>query len=313
MKNTLRNLSVVFIILLSACSTSTQQEITPTVELVPSAVTTKIPTQKINSVTPTVTQIMQTPTKDNTALLSKLLPNCGNAEFSPDQTWAAGFCNSDETWVVAVDQTAKWAISYGEYYGSKFDSGNGVIAPFYWASDDKYLYLTIQRGAAGPIYFVDGWGLIILDLTNGSISEILAPIQHQYYSFSLSPSGESLAYMLQPAKPLTVNILNLETDAVKSHSLSPEYNQAGEILWSPDMSKIVLGQAVIDVQEIQPNSFSVVAINVAEDSRQILVSDNSVQMTPETWIDKNTLELSDTEGKVWVYNLADKTLIEKTE
>jgi hypothetical protein len=93
----------------------------------------------------------------------------------------------------------------------------------------------------------------------------------------------------------------------------PEYNQAGEILWSPDMSKIVLGQATIDIQEIQSNSFSVVAINLADDTRQVLISDNLVQINPETWIDENTLELSDTDGKVWVYNFADKTLKEKLE
>ena len=31
---------------------------------------------------------------------------------------------------------------------------------------------------------IDGWGLIRLDLVNGHISEILSPIQHNYYSFS---------------------------------------------------------------------------------------------------------------------------------
>lgn len=314
MKNTLRSLSVVFIILLSACSASNQQEIIRTDDPAPTAGTTKMPTEMISRAVPTVTKVIRTPTADSTALLSKLLPNCGNAEFSPNQAWAAGFpCNNDETWIIDVDQTAKWTFSYGEYYGSKFGSGNGVIAPFYWNSDNEYLYLTIQRGASGPIYFVDGWGLLNLDLTNGNISEILSPIQHQYYSFSLSPDGKYLAYILQPAKPLTVSVLNLETNEVQNHSLMPEYNQAGKILWSPDMSKIVLGQATIDVQEIQPNSFSVVAINLAEASRQILVSNKPVQMNPESWIDENTLQLSDTDGKAWVYNFTDKSLIEKME
>ena len=313
MKNTLRNLTAIFMILLSACSTATQQEMTPTVDTIPTAVITNTPTMMISSASPTPPPILPTSTQDISRSLSKILPNCGDTELSPNQSWAAGFCNNDETWIVSVDQSKKWTISYGEYYGSKFESGNGVIAPFYWSSDNKHLYLTIQRGASGPIYFVDGWGLISLDLTNGNISEILSPIQHQYYSFSLSPGGKYLAYILQPTKPLTVSVRSLETNDVKSHSLVPEYNQAGEILWSPDMSKIVLGQAIIDVQEIQPNSFSVVAINLAEDSRQILVSDNSLQMKPETWIDENTVELSDPEGKVWVYNFTDKTLIEKTE
>lgn len=313
MKNTLRNLSAVFIILLSACSSSSQQEITPTFHTIPTLVTTKTPTKIVSGATPTASKIVQTLTKDNTAVLSKLLPNCGDTELSPSQNWATGFCNNDETWIVEVNQTAKWAISYGEYYGRKADSGNGIIAPFYWSLDNKYLYLTIQRGVSGPIYFVDGWGLIRLDLANGSITETLSPIQHQYYSFSLSLDGKYLAYVLQPAESLTVNVINLETDKAENHNLTPEYNQAGRILWSPNMSKIVLGQAIIDDTEIKPNSFSVVVINLADDSRQILVSDNSVQITPKTWVDENMIELSDTDGKVWVYNFRDKTMIEKTE
>lgn len=313
MKNTLRTLSVLFIILLSACSTAPQQEMTPIVDTIPTAVITNTPTKMISSASPTPPPVLPTSTQDISRLLSRILPNCGDPELSPNQSWAAGFCNNDETWIVSVDQPRKWTISYGEYYGSKFDSGNGVIAPFYWSSDNKYLYLTIQRGASGPIYFVDGWGLIRLDLTNGNISEVLSPIQHQYYSFSLSPNGKYLAYILQPEKPLRVNVLDLETNDVKNHSLLPEYNQAGKFLWSPNTSKIVLAQATIDVQEIQPNSFSIVAISLADASYQILVPDSSAQMTPETWIDENTLELSDTDGKVWVYNFTDQTLIEKTE
>jgi hypothetical protein len=54
-------------------------------------------------------------------------------------------------------------------------------------------------------------------------------------------------------------------------------------------------------------------INLADASSQLLVSDRPVQMNPKSWIDENILELSDTEGKFWVYNFTDKTLMEKTE
>ena len=179
----IHKLSVILLILLSACSASNQHKATPTIAPVHSAVSTKIPTEAINSPTATVTVIVKTPTKDYTALLSRLLPDCGDAELSPNQNWATGFCNDDETWIVGVDQQAKWSVAYGEYYGRKFDSGNGVIAPFHWTVDDKYLYLAIQRGASGPIYFIDGWGLIRLDLANGNLAEVLNPIQRHYYSF----------------------------------------------------------------------------------------------------------------------------------
>jgi len=257
--------------------------------------------------------VVQTPTKDYAALVSRLLPNCGNAELSPNQNWATGFCNDDETWIVGVDQQAKWSVSYGEYYGRKFDSGNGVIAPFHWTADDKYLDLAIQREASGPIYFVDGWGLVRLDLANGNFAEVLSPIQHYYYSFSFSPDGKHLAYILQPQKPLAVKIINLESKDKKSYSLKPEYNQAGELLWSPDMSKIVLGQAIIDEEETKPNIFSVVLINLADNSQQVIVSDSPTQMKPTIWLDNNRIELLDDAGNTWVFNLMDQTLVEKAQ
>jgi hypothetical protein len=313
MKNTLRKLSVISLILLSACAVSNQQIVAPTVDPIPTVASTQTRTEIVSSPTPTITVIVQTPTKDYTALLSRLLPNCGNSELSPNQTWATGFCNTDETWVVGVDQQAKWSVSYGEYYGKKFDSGNGVIAPYHWTSDNKYLDLVIQRGASGPIYFGDGWGLIRLDLANGNLAEILNPVQHHYYSFSFSPDEKSLAYILQPATPLAVKIIDLESKDVKSYLLKPEHNQAGEILWSPDMSKIVLGQATIDEEETKPNIFSVVLINLADDSRQMVVSNSSVQMRAQKWIDENKIELSDEDGKTWIFNLIDQTLVEKTQ
>lgn len=315
MKKSLYKLSVISLVLLSACSSSNQQIATPTVYLVPTAtvLSTKIPVQATKTAAPTATVIIGTPTTDYGALLSRLLPNCGNAELSPSQTWAIGFCNNDETWIVDVNQTAKWTISYGEYYGKRFDSGNGVIAPFYWTSDSKNLYLTVQRGVSGPIYFANGWELINLDLASGKIAEILRPLPRQYYSFSLSSDGKLLAYILQPTTSLVVIVMNLESKDVKSYSLKPEYNQAGAMLWSPDMSKIVLGQAIVDYDGVNPDVFSVVMLDLANDSLETVVSDNLVETRPQKWVDENTIELSDSDGKFWIYSLIDKTLSEKKQ
>jgi hypothetical protein len=322
MKNTLHKLSVISLILLSACSVSKQQVATPAVDLVPTATVfaTKTPTQTASTATPTITVIVETPTKNYDALLARLLPNCGNAELSPSKTWATGFCNDDETWIVGVGQRGKWSISYGEFYGKKFDSGNGVIAPYHWTSDNYYLDLAIQRGVVGPLYYVDGWGLVRLNLANGNIAEVLKPIQHHYYSFSFSPDGKSIAYILQPATPLVVKVMNLESKEVKSYPLNSEYNQAGDILWSPDMSKLVLGQAIIDpntlnsdVIETNPNIFSIVLINLADNSRQLVVSDNLTFTRPMKWHNENRIWLLDENAKDWIYDVADQILLEETQ
>jgi hypothetical protein len=312
MEKKISRLSILFLILLSACAVSNPQIAASTIDPISTVISTKMPVGIISDPTPTLSLIVQTPTTDNTERLARLLPDCGNPELSPNHNWATGYCNADETWVIGLDQQVKWSVSYGEYYGKRFDSGNGVIAPYHWTSDNKYLDLAIQRGVSGPIFFVDGWGLIRLNLGNGNLAEILKPIQHHYYSFSFSPDGKFLAYVLQPATPLAVNLINLEDKATKIYALKPEYNQAGEMLWSPDMSKIVLGQAIIDEEETKPNIFSVVLINLADNSRQVVVSDNTFQMRPRKWIDANRIELSNEDGKIWVFNLIDQTLVEKT-
>src|SRR5215207_3289739 len=98
MKIPMHTLSVIFVVLLSSCSASSQKIATPTVALVPPAVSTKTPIEPVSSPTATVTVVIQTPTKDYNSLLSQVLPSCGNVELSPSQTWATGFCNDDETW-----------------------------------------------------------------------------------------------------------------------------------------------------------------------------------------------------------------------
>jgi hypothetical protein len=264
--------------------------------------------------TPTVSKMIQTSTpKSKIPSSSGLLLGCSNTEFSPDKDWVAGYCNNDETWVVGVNQPAKWTISYGDYYGSKFDSGVGDIVPYYWTSDGQHLYLTIQRGVSGPIYFSAGWGLISLDLVNGNFVEILSPIPHQWYSFSLSPDGKYIAYIIQPEKPLKVSIINLETNEIKTFDLQKKYDQAGDILWSPDMSKIVLGQAIVDSEGLKPDTFSVAQINLAKNSHENLVADSSLEIIPKQWAEEDTIEFYGIDGKVWVFNIRDKTLNEKTK
>jgi hypothetical protein len=325
MKNTLLKLSLFLPILLSACSASNPQIVTPTADPVPTKIAIQTPTEVVNSPTSTLMAIIPTPTQDNNALFSQLLPNCSETEISPSQAWATGICNDDETWVVSVDQHEKWTVSYDEYYGKKFDSKKGTIEPYHWSPDNKFLDLAMQPASLFPygIYYGtyrDGWGLVRMDLENGYLAEILKPVQQGYYSFSFSPDGKSIAYILQPATPLTVKVMNLESKEVKSYTLKPEYNEAGDILWSPDMSKIVLGQAFIDpnvlnsdVIKTKPSTFSIVLINLADNSRQVVISDNSTFTSPEKWLDENRIELFNEDWRYWIFNVTDQTLVEVTQ
>jgi hypothetical protein len=234
-KKVVFGISMAVMIASVSCTTAKKQDaiqFTSTIESTPKAfpLQTEIPVTVSNITATTYPQMPATSitAQSEDSILDILLPDCYSEEFSPDKKWATGYCGYDETWIIKVDETAKWTISYGEYYGKKFNSGEGIISPEYWTADGKYLYLAIQRGVSGPIYFADGWALIRLDLENGQFSETLKPLQHGFYSFSLA--GENLAYIYQYKKPLTFNIVNLKNGNSKSVALNTQYSQAGEIM-----------------------------------------------------------------------------------
>ncbi len=168
--------------------------------------------------------------------------------------------------------------------------------------------ISIQRGVSGPIYFANAWALIRLDLENGQFSEILKPLQHGFYSFSLD--GENLAYIYQHKEPLTFNVVNLKNGNSKSFTLSPQYSQAGDIIWSSDKSKVALAQANVDYEGNNPDLFSVAVIDLDNRSIQTIIHDNELEMRPKLWLD-NKIELVDIEGKSWIFDLTNNSLYEK--
>ncbi len=306
-------ISVILIFMVSACVANKKQEtIQPTATLIIS------PTKAENAIipknetpTPDLATSITSPMQDSDSYSDALLPDCYDTELSPNKEWATGYCGYDETWIISTDQTAKWTISYGEYYGSKVNSGNGSITPEYWTADGKYLYLVIQRGVSGPIYFANGWGVIRLDLENGQYFDVLEPLQKGFYSFSFSADGEQLAYIYQSREPMVLKIVSLKSEDTKSIVLNPQYNQAGELIWSPDKSKIAAAQAIVDYEGSKPDLFSVAIIDLENQSLRIIIQDNPLEMTPKIWLDENTIELVDMESKTWVFDLSTNILLEK--
>lgn len=208
-----------------------------------------------------------------------------------------------------------WKISYQQYFVDRLNEtegpfGSGSISPHFWSPDGKYLYLSIGLYVSGPIYYVDGWGLLRLDLESGHIVEILEPTTDHYYNFTFSPDGQYLAYIVRKYDPTILNIVDLQTGEHINFGILNKYNQAGNILWSPDQRMIVFEQAIIDYYDDQ-HLFSVVAVNLATGSRQVLVLDNPVKMEPDLWIGNNKLELSCEDGIRRVFDFEENVLYEK--
>jgi hypothetical protein len=243
------------------------------------------------------------------------LSECNEVNFSPDQKWATGFCHGDETRIVGLESEKEWSISYPEYYGEKADSGIGVIDPVFWSKDGNYLYFSIVREASGPMYFIDGSALIRMDLATGQISEVLKPTYAQfyskYYSFSFSPDGRYLAYIIQPEKPLKVYLSDMETGHYKSFPLKEKYNQAGQIIWSPDQKKISLGLGIVDYEGNIEDQFSICVIDFENESIRELFEDSTQKWYPKAWKTDNLIELSDGTEIMQVFDLSKDSLVEE--
>jgi len=108
---------------------------------------------------------------------------------------------------------------------------------------------------------------------------------------------------------MLLNIVDLKTGEYVNYDILNKSNQAGNILWSPDQRRIVFGQAIVDYYD--QHLFSVIAINLAAGSRQVLVLDNPVKMKPDIWIDNNKLELSCEDGIRRIFDFENNLLYEK--
>jgi dipeptidyl aminopeptidase/acylaminoacyl peptidase len=268
---------------------------------------------------PTSHRISSSPTATNPpeelnalSTLEVLLPGFRRRQFSPNQAWVVGWRN-DDTWVVSSDLSSKWVISYGKYYGEKHSSGDGYIVPIHWTQNEKYLYLTIQCPCSGPIYFDYNQGLVRLDLATGRLAEALPSPGHSGYSISFSPNGDYLAYIYQGHEPLFVSIVNMMNGEIESLKLSERYNQAGMINWSPDGSRIILAQAIVDYMGDSGflDLFSLAVINLRYGSVQDIVMDSKQILYPLTWISEDEVEIKDGEGKRWILDTKDNSFREK--
>ncbi len=110
---------------------------------------------------------------------------------------------------------------------------------------------------------------------------------------------------------MILNIVDLKTGEHVNFGVLNKYNQAGNILWSPDQRMIVFEQAIIDLSGDDQHLFSVIAVNLATGSRQVLVLDSPVQMSPNRWIDENKVELNCEDGVWRIFDLEENVLYEK--
>jgi WD40-like Beta Propeller Repeat len=176
-----------------------------------------------------------------------IIPNCGLAvgdTHSPDGKWVAVGCINNFTAVYNLeDSSILWVVGFGQdlgLYNPELEFF-GQIRIEFWSLDSRYVYLTPfhSGGEGGCPAYLDGVALLRLDVITGEVTFTIRPEQYpSFYNISFSPDGTQLAYFRTWLEHPILNIQNLTTGEERHIPLGERFDEAGDVIWSPDKSRI---------------------------------------------------------------------------
>lgn len=299
--------------IISACSNQIQLQVTPTSTATTTAslpTSTRTTPKPTTSLTATVKPVTRTPTSTPraTATGTQILPTPDGSlrsYASPDGKWIAKVFSgtgsdttpASYTKITSVDGVYEWTLGYDDKYRQQYLSQEGFLWPYHWSKDGRYLYIAIEPQFDGPLYFSDGAGLQRLDLQTGRVTDAISGAEFTFYAFSFSPNDASLAYVLEWNTPLKLIIRNLATGEERWTRLPEEYPQAGDIVWSPDGQKVILGVVVGDVDR---EEFAVMQVDLRDLSQSIFAGSDKRLFRPQEWLNDNQVLLADLDGNLWI-------------
>lgn len=271
----------------------------------PTAITTASPTVAATetpaprlTLTPTPTA---TPQSTATPVLSEMNLRTWSS-ISPDGKWSA-------QWMVATpergagnyytqlkvqrtDKTVEWTI-VDEW--SEWGLGYTIPQPLHWLRDGQYLYFTNRPVPDGCGIFVNGSDLHKVDLSNGSVTEV---VSRSGLWLSLSPDDMTLAYIGYRGRGLVLH--DLATGAERETKLDPGQDYAaGHIIWSLDGTSLVLTLAIQPCSTNWAASTSVVRIEVSSLEQTTLIHEDKRLFTTVEWATPDKVLLEDDAGDLW--------------
>jgi hypothetical protein len=197
----------------------------------------------------TPTPQFSTPTKLPMHIPSPTLDPAVQTVFSPDYQWVAKLyhhnvftdgtesievhtLDGDTIWTIIVQRT----LPMGDPHPS--------LRIHSWSPDSSKLYYFDSFGFDGYMTLWNGFDLSQLDIKTGIQTSLVT--SERLISFSFSPTGTKLAYILAVDNPRRIYIRDLATNQLSQASIGlPEIlnerpTQAGWILWSPDEEDLAL-------------------------------------------------------------------------
>ena len=294
----------------STAPTMTMSMLAPTLTSVPTAtsVPTKMPTERATAA--------PTATPEFTDWDSETW-----ASVSPDGEWIAqamaalpivhGTYVSENYYtqlkVTSIDKTVEWTV-VDEW--SPWGLGYTTPQPFHWSKDGQYLYFTNRPVPDGCPGFVNGSDLGRVDLSDGSVTEIVPAVG---LWLALSPDESRLAYVGYGGRGLIVRDLTTGEEHEIGLDRGAEGADLGHIVWAPDGTELMLTARFNSCGPPEERIHSIIRVDPSSGPYTTPVDSDRRLFVTEAWHAPGHVLLTDKDERHWELDVrtGDVTRVER--
>ena len=192
-------------------------------------------------------------------------------------------CGREAVALVRMDESKVWRLSSDSLIGPYSEH---FINLAHWLKDGAYAYIVAEPHLDGFWeLFHQGEVLYRIQLESGYISEVLpkATDGYNFYAYTFSPDGETLAYIVTAKSPVVLTLRDLQTGDEQKIRFDPKYNTGGGYVWSPDGQKMVFSVAQFDTTAYDYVGVSIYMWIHGETEATLLVEDYWEFLAPREW------------------------------
>lgn len=167
-----------------------------------------------------------------------------------------------------------------------------------WSSRQPTVYVTHRarpEGCGSP--FINGSGLLRVDLRTGQVAELLSP---STYVLALSPGGTKAITADYGDTPGLV-FHDLATGETRHLPLDVTYGEVGGFVWSPDGRQLLLARAT--TPPTCEANYDIVLVNVESLALTTIIQDDERGLIPAEWAVPDTPVLQGRDGQRWQLHL----------
>jgi WD40 repeat protein len=224
------------------------------------------------------------------------------AEESPDGTWLASACLDEKNahvriarldgikaWDLYFEEITTWppCILYKNQYGEDACIG-GILYIDHWYKAGRYVFVSADYQIDRATNF--RFGLYRIDAETGQASAYL-PLNGTAYNYAFSPDDEKYAYVTA-SDNYFLHVISMETGHDSTLTVPGRYSNVGELIWSPDSSRLVMVSRGIGWEEKLEVGFSLVMLDAQSGKFTELILNDTRRFLPAHWLSDDVLLLS---------------------